>query len=164
MRIGSEDQTGNLIEFYNKKFIPTCKDLLLEDLPAHIVAAAHEADNVCTFCACTLFFQCTSVDFVHTFCEDRHFLLSVHIGPQMYVPPPQIRSSCLHCVSLTVDKGFRRDDSEDVFLYLPAVRVFDVSAHLCCCEMRQPEGRKILFRRILFRPMCAMAVLTAAAT
>ncbi len=43
----TEDQTCNLIEFYNKKFIPTCKDALLEDIPANFVSvAAHEAESV----------------------------------------------------------------------------------------------------------------------
>ena len=28
-------QIGNIIEFYNRKFIPTCKQVLLDDIPVH---------------------------------------------------------------------------------------------------------------------------------
>lgn len=47
VRVGpSDDQTGNLIEFYNKVFILSCKDLLLQEVPAYIATMLGDSSDV----------------------------------------------------------------------------------------------------------------------
>ena len=47
VRVGpSDDQTGNLIEFYNKVFILSCKDVLLQDVPTYIATMLGDSSDV----------------------------------------------------------------------------------------------------------------------